>query len=413
MDAAKSTLRVELTDGPEPGLRLRVTSRSARWSVLIRKTPSVRLRVPLGEWPTVGIAAARASARALRAQLAGSDPEQIGPITLGTLLEQYSRRRLSQLKRGHGVKLALTALFKDLRHRDAETLTRRDIVLAIDKVAETAPVHANRMLAYAKAFFSWSLGRGYLESNPAIGVPKVVCEVSRERTPSVTELVEIWRAADVIGYPFGHAIQLLMLTAARRDEVGSISLGELDLPAGSLGGCWTLPASRSKNGRVIRVPLSAGARQVVERALNARTAAGPYLFTTTGLSSVSGWSRAKRRVDLVIAVERKRAGRPTPMEPWRLHDLRRAFATAACDTLNIDPAVADRCLNHVGASTTSTISRVYGRNEMFDQRKEALDLWAELLEETRRSPLAEDVHVRSGPTSATHRLVKKAGRAND
>lgn len=71
-----------------------------------------------------------------------------------------------------------------------------------------------------------------------------------------------------------------------------------------------------------------------------------------------------------------------PMGPWRLHDLRRSFATAACDLLAVDPAVADRCLNHVGASTTSTISRVYGRNEMFAQRADALRRWAALVAQT-------------------------------
>lgn len=63
-------------------------------------------------------------------------------------------------------------------------------------------------------------------------------------------------------------------------------------------------------------------------------------------------------------------------------DLRRSFATNACDVLQIDPAVADRCLNHVGASTTSTISRVYGRNEMFEQRRDALRKWSAFFGET-------------------------------
>ena len=68
------------------------------------------------------------------------------------------------------------------------------------------------------------------------------------------------------------------------------------------------------------------------------------------------------------------------MPPWRLHDLRRGFATQACDLLQIDAAVADRCLNHVGSATTSTIARVYGRSEMFAQRRDALIRWADLLE---------------------------------
>jgi hypothetical protein len=67
------------------------------------------------------------------------------------------------------------------------------------------------------------------------------------------------------------------------------------------------------------------------------------------------------------------------MAPWRIHDFRRSFATIACDRLHIDPAVADRCLNHIGSATSSAISRVYQRGEMFEQRSKALRRWAKLL----------------------------------
>ena len=156
-------------------------------------------------------------------------------------------------------------------------------------------------------------------------------------------------------------------------------VAELDLPPDIDDGCWTLPAGRSKNGRAIRMPLAALARQVVSQALAARTVDGDFVFSTTGETPVSGWSRAKSRVDKLIRERRRRHGVLADMPPWRFHDLRRTFATAACDVLQIDPAVADRCLNHVGASTTSTVSRIYARNEMFEQRRDALVRWAELL----------------------------------
>ncbi len=378
---AQGAERIELIDAEEPGLRLRITIHSATWSLLVRVTGPVRVRLPLGDWPALGISSARASARAVRAQLAGGDPEGDGPLSVSALLQQYGRKRLPQLRRGASIKRSLESVLSGLRHREVSTVTRRDIVMAVDLVAERAPIHANRMLAYVKAFFGWAVGRGYVDSNPAAGIPKVARETSRDRTPGMTEMVEIWNAAEEIGYPFGHAIRMLILTAARRDEVGVMRLSEFDLPAGEGEGCWTLPADRSKNGRAIRVPLSAAARTVLEGALEARKTGGPYVFTTRGTTPASGWSKAKARVDSVIAENRRRRGALGDMAPWRVHDLRRAFATAACDVLHIDPAVADRCLNHVGSSTTSTISRVYGRNEMFDQRREALTRWAQLLEE--------------------------------
>jgi integrase len=250
-------------------------------------------------------------------------------------------------------------------------------------MADRAPIHANRVLAYLKAFFGWAVGRGYLETSPAAGISKPSREVTRDRTPSVDEVAEIWEAAGDLGYPFGPAIQLLVLTASRRDEVGDIRLAELSIGSDGQGGCWTLPPSRSKNGRAIRTPIVPAAGRVLQAALIARTVEGPYVFSTTGWSPVSGWSRAKARIDAIIQIRRGERGILESMPAWRFHDLRRAFATAACDQLQIDPAIADRCLNHVGASTTSVISRVYARNELFDQRREALERWARLLEQRR------------------------------
>jgi len=254
----------------------------------------------------------------------------------------------------------------------------------VDRIADRAPIHANRTLAYIKSFFSWALSRGYLEINPVAAMAKPVREVARDRTPDLFELVEIWNATGLLAYPFGHAVRLLILTAGRRDEVAAMRVREVEF---GLNGdlCWTLPADRSKNGRSIRTALSASARTVLEEALGARPTNSPFVFTTNGTSPISGWSKAKSRLDALIAQNRSNSGiKVDAMPPWRIHDLRRSFATLACDILMIDPAVADRCLNHIGASSTSTISRVYGRNEMFDQRKDALNRWAALLEKSIR-----------------------------
>ena len=156
-------------------------------------------------------------------------------------------------------------------------------------------------------------------------------------------------------------------------------VAELDIGSDPSLACWVIPAERSKNGRAIRVPLAPLAAAILTKALGERGEAGPFVFSTTGRAAVSGWSKAKARIDRLIAASRAAAGRE-PMAPWRFHDLRRSFATNACDVLHVDPAVADRCLNHVGAGTTSTVSRIYSRNELFDQRRDALAKWANLLE---------------------------------
>jgi hypothetical protein len=57
----------------------------------------------------------------------------------------------------------------------------------------------------AKAVLSWS---AILETNPAAGLEKPEAGVKRE-------LVAVWRAAEKLGWPFGVAVKLLILTGAR------------------------------------------------------------------------------------------------------------------------------------------------------------------------------------------------------
>jgi integrase len=387
--AAEAGERVEILDHDEQGLRLRIGSRSARWSVITRSADGRPVRLPLGSWPIVGITKARESARSAKRHLANAPSDDSGDLTLGVLLELYSKRRLDQLKRGQGVRRSLTRCLKPILAMGAADVSRRDIARAIDRIADTAPIHANRTLAYVKAFFKWAVGRGYLDSNPVQSMAKPSREVARDRTPTLGELVEIWSAASEIGYPFGSAIQLLILTAARRDEVAAMRVNEVEIDRERL--VWTLPAHRSKNGRAIRTGLPEMARAILKHASDQAPAGSAFLFSTTAQTPISGWSKAKARLDDIIARRRSRADEP-PMPAWRLHDLRRAFATAACDTLKIEAAVVDRCLNHVGASTASTVARVYARGELFDQRTEALARWAQLLD--------GEIHRRQSPCEA-------------
>ena len=375
----------EMCDAAERGLSLRFGAGAARWSYRVEAAEKTRLRIPLGTWPDVTVIEVRHLVAKVRASFCPPEPNEPVVITVDVLLERYEARRLSQLRKGRVIGRAIGGALAPLRNRDVTTLNRRDISQVVDGMADRAPIHANRVLAYLKAFFGWAVGRGYLEVSPAAGISKPTREIARDRTPSLDEIGEIWDAAGGLGYPFGPAIQLLILTASRRDEVGGMRLEEISSPPEGEGGCWTLPAHRSKNTRAIRMPLVPAARRILTQALADRAVDGPFVFSTTGRSSISGWSRAKRRIDQVIRARRGERDIEQVMPEWRLHDLRRAFATAACDQLQIDPAIADRCLNHVGAATTSVISRVYARNELFEQRRDALERWAQLLEQQRLS----------------------------
>ncbi len=175
----------------------------------------------------------------------------------------------------------------------------------------------------------------------------------------------------------------------RREEVAAIPIAELDLePGGNADDAvWTLPGSRTKRGNALRVPLSSLAIALINEALAApeRPKDSPFVFSMTGDTSVSGYAKAKRRLDRIIRERREKAAKearrePVEMEHWTIHDLRTTFSTLACEVLGADISVVDRILNHVPTATTSKIMRVYNKSELFEPRKRVLRQWAELIE---------------------------------
>jgi len=87
------------------------------------------------------------------------------------------------------------------------------------------------------------------------------------------------------------------------------------------------------------------------------------VFTTTGTTPISGFSKVKERLDKLSGVN-----------GWTIHDLRRTLATIATGDLGIEPVVVDKILNHSSGAVTG-IAAVYQRHAYLDQRKDALERW--------------------------------------
>ena len=154
-------------------------------------------------------------------------------------------------------------------------------------------------------------------------------------------------------------------------------------------GLWLLPSDRTKRANALRIPLSPLARSNHIEAIRHedRPKNSKLVFTTTGDTPVSGFAKAKRRLDTAIAQARMehaaQAGADPQacemMPPWTIHALRTTFNTHACEILDVPPHVADRILNHVATATRSKIMRVYNKSELFEPRRQALIAWEELL----------------------------------
>lgn len=216
--------QIELIDAREPGLRFRAGERSAKWSLLIRLWNGQRSRIKLGSWPGLGISEARKAARDVRRRVEeGANPnEEKRSVareaqllarrrrSLTQVLDEYESAVLAHHRRGAQTRRALDGaqgLLRDLSRRDPTSITRTDIMDLVKARARKSPISANRQLAYASAFFNWCVAEEMIAANPAAGIKKPGRETHRDRYHSLSELREIWQAADTLGLSVRSSLQ--------------------------------------------------------------------------------------------------------------------------------------------------------------------------------------------------------------
>ena len=139
----------------------------------------------------------------------------------------------------------------------------------------------------------------------------------RSRILNDAELCALWRTTERLGYPYGPIFCLLAITGQRKSEVSEAQWPEFDLDKK----LWTIPAERMKADAPHVVPLSDPAIELL--ASLPRFKKGNFIFSTTfGETPVNGFSKAKKRLDKLMAME---LGGPPP--EFVIHDIRRTVRT--------------------------------------------------------------------------------------
>jgi integrase len=219
-------------------------------------------------------------------------------------------------------------------------------------------------------FFAWLLQERKIASNPTIGVYCPPPPKARERSLSPEEIHWFWRGCDAVGYPFGPLCKLLLLTGCRREEASAITHSEIK----ENGTLWSLTGARTKDRKPHAVPLSPLVRRIINGLPRIESEAG-YLFTTNGRSSISGFSKYKRRLDAaMLAAARQERGKGVEIPPWRLHDLRRSAATGLAG-LGVEPHIIKAALNHVSGFRAG-VAGTYNVATYAKEKRGALERWS-------------------------------------
>jgi integrase len=401
---APARRRYILWDAVAPSLGLRVTDRGHKSFVVHRRVNGRLMMMTLGDYPALPLADARDKAReALNAMTKGVDPRQSDAVRVTAsglkrdsfegAVETYIKREVEKNRRPRTQDEIIRPLRKLLVPRwgtlPLSEIGPREIIALMDEMVDAGtPVAANRTYSVLRRFFGWCIERHLLESNPAANVKKPTKETARERALDDDELREVWLASTTLDWPFGPYVRALILTGQRRNELAGMTWGEVDLQSRQ----WTIPGQRTKNHKEHVVPLASAMMDILANAPHFARASGEAdtelnlpVFTTTGNTPVAGYSRAKTRLDTEILRARRERASATGRDPdkvkpllaWTFHDLRRSCATGM-GRIGIQPHIIETVLNH-SSGFRSGVAGVYQRHPYLEERRRALDAWADHL----------------------------------
>jgi integrase len=345
--------QVDIFDAGYPGFALRVSYGGGKsWVYFYRIGGRLRRR-SLGTYPAVTLAEARQLWRDAKHQVSlGRDPgwQRASDLNFESVAREWLKRDQADKRSLKEVtRIVEKELIPEWGQRSIRDIRRHDILVLSDRIADRgATTMARRVMAYVHRLFRWAKSRDLIESNPATDLPKPGREVARDRVLTDAELAAVWKAAVEIGWPYGPAAQLLILTGARRAEIAELKWSEIH------GNTIKLSGARTKNAEPHDMPLSEQALDVLSRM--PRIAGSEYVF---GKPLRSGaWSNAKIKFSAA------------KIQPWRIHDLRRTASTGM-NELGTEPHIVEAVLGH----TIKGVAGVYNRAKYEAAKRAALEAW--------------------------------------
>jgi integrase len=357
----------------------------------------------LGGYPTVSLGAARKTAVANQAAVAsGQNPWAIqdglraqnqgirdpgGRARASTLVPTFreAARRVHHDNSPRWRSIRHHAVWWESLERHAfpvignlpiDEITRRDVLDVLNPIWSTKPGAARQVRGRMRAVFNWATAYGYTESNPAGEVIKGALPTMPKFNQHYKALhySEVQAALAVLSMervdPFMPlatvstrlALQFLVLTAARGNEVRFARWDEIDLDAA----LWTVPAEKMKAGKEHRVPLPAQALAVLAEAREKVTARfvarDAPVFPGEGWRPLGAGAFASRcQKDGILCT---------------VHGFRSSFRDWAAEKSGARREAIELSLAHnVGNDT----ERAYFRSDLLDQRRELMQEWADFV----------------------------------
>ena len=231
------------------------------------------------------------------------------------------------------------------------------------KLWEARPDTAMRVRGRVEIVLDWATFRDYRrgdnparwQGNLAFALEKVNKATHHAALPyeQIAAFVKSLRERDGMA---ALALEFLILTAARTNEVLGATWAELDDELT----VWTVPAERMKAKREHRVPVSPAAREVLAKAQKAKR--GDYVFPA--------YSAKRPMSNMALLATLRRMARTD----ITVHGFRAAFRTWAAEKTTVPHEVAEMAIAH---TVSDAVVAAYKRTDLFDRRRALMEAWAD------------------------------------
>jgi integrase len=245
-----------------------------------------------------------------------------------------------------------------------EAIERAHVIRVLEPIWTTKRETARRLRGRIETVLDWAIARGERSNgeNPASrgplikGLPKQAKNTGHHAALPYAEIGAFMRDLQSREGIAALALEFTILTVARTGEVLGARWSEMDTAAR----VWTIPAARMKGRREHRVPLSASALAVLERAMAAGQGS-EHVFPNI--------SRGRPLSNMAMLKTLERLDRPELTS----HGFRSTFRDWAAERTNFPGEVAEAALAHVIDDKTEA---AYRRGDLFDKRRRLMDVWA-------------------------------------
>ncbi|MGB0499279.1 MAG: tyrosine-type recombinase/integrase [Rubricella sp.] len=378
------------------GLFLRVAKNGAKQWVQRITIRGKRCELGLGSPPAVSLAMAREKALENRGTaMLGGDPlaekrKAREGLTFAQAVDACLSVKLSEFRNDKHRKQWRSTLDRHalpvLGRKQVSDIDVQDVLRVLEPIWRKKTETASRLRGRIENVLSWATAAGHRTGdNPArwkgnlaemLPKPAKVADSGHHPALDLRDVARWWADLAAREGMAARALQFLALTAARSGEVRGMTWDEVEFSKPADGafeiGIWTVPASRMKNGREHRVPLTAEAVTLLRGLPHIDGNSNVFFGQRGGALSDMSISAVMRRMQEA----EEKAGRPGYLDPRSRrpavpHGIRSTFRQWTAEQ-GYPRDMAEIALAHfIG----SEVERAYQRSDMLERRRAMMTAW--------------------------------------